>query len=79
MTPRPTWLVLAIGLCALLAWGCANPGGSETGSDAAAETGGAAVTVCLRPESQLALSPQAFKVEPQVWQETVRSQGGLIA
>jgi membrane fusion protein (multidrug efflux system) len=83
MASPPIWLAVAIGLCGLLAGGCANSGGSVTGSGAPAEAGldagGAAETVCLRPESQPAVSPQAFKVEPQVWQATVRSQGGLIA
>jgi membrane fusion protein (multidrug efflux system) len=75
----------------LLAAGCSQHGSQKSVLDGAAaddpsglsassaDGGPAERIVALRPESvSIPLLP-AFKVEPQVWQATVRSQGGLIA
>jgi membrane fusion protein (multidrug efflux system) len=76
-------LALGIGWCGLFASGCAKTDGLPAVSGAAPGAGsspdGVVETVCLRPEFQADWLQQAVKVEPRVWQATVRSQGGLIA
>ncbi len=82
-SPSLAWLARTGAVCSVLASGCdhaAGPAGRPAdGPAASAETAGVEASVVAGPERPAVPPPPAFKVEPRVWQATVRSQGGLIA
>jgi len=77
------WLARSSAACGLLAGGCDHAVGPSGGPAdrpvASAETGGVEAAGSSGLDQPAPPSPAAFKVEPRVWQATVRSQGGLIA